>query len=202
MNAAMRAVVVHLREEDLAERRSKGLDRWDEMWEGVLHMTPAPSLEHQRILDRIIEFLGPRVRETTRGTLFSGINVFRETAGTPDYRIPDLTFVAAGREHVLREDGVGREGPDAVIEIRSPEDETYDKLPFYAALGVREVIVCHRDTKHTEVFRLAGSQYLVVQRDPAGWVASDVLGVRFRVVEAVPARLRIDDLVDSSFVEI
>jgi len=194
----MRAVVVHVREEELAERRSKGLDRWDEMWEGVLHMTPAPSLEHQRILDRIIEFLGPRVRTTNRGRLFSGINVFRESGATPDYRIPDLTFVTAGREHVLREDGVRGEGPDAVIEIRSPEDETYDKLPFYAALGVRDVIVCHRDTKQTEIFRLAGSQYVAVQRDHAGWIACDMLGVRFRLVEAVPVRLRIEDLVDSS----
>lgn len=135
----MRAVI-HIRDEELADRRSKGLDRWDEMWEGVLHMTPAPSLEHQRLLDRMIEFLGPLVREARRGTLFSGINVFRESSATPDYRIPDLTFVASGREHVFRADGVRGGGPDAVIDIRSPDDETYDKFPFYAALGVREVI--------------------------------------------------------------
>ena len=194
----MRAVVVHLREEELADRRSKGLDRWDEMWEGVLHMTPAPSLEHQRALDAMIEFLRPLLRETRRGTLFSGINVFRERGTILDYRIPDLTFVATGREHVLHEDGVRGEGPDAVIEIRSPEDETYDKLPFYSALGVREVIVCHRDSKEVEVFRLAGSQYLAVQRDPNGWLASDALRVRFGRVDTVPPRLRIEELADPS----
>lgn len=100
----MCAVVVHIREEELADRRLKGLDRWDEMWEGVLHMTPAPSLEHQRILDDRIECLRPLIRDGQRGTLFSGINVFREARLIPDYRIPDLTFVAAGREHVLRDD--------------------------------------------------------------------------------------------------
>jgi Uma2 family endonuclease len=194
----MRAVVVHVREEDLADRRSKGLDRWDEMWEGVLHMTPAPSVEHQRILDRIIEFVGPRVRESSRGTLVSGINVFRDASPTPDYRIPDLTFVAAGREHVLRDDGVGGDGPDAVIEIRSPEDETYEKLPFYAALGVKEVIVCHRDSKAPEVFKLAGAQYLAVQRDPDRWLAADTLRVRFRRVEGTPPKLQIEDLDDPS----
>lgn len=194
----MRAVVVHLREEELADRRSKGLDRWDEMWEGVLHMTPAPSLEHQRILGRMIEFLGPRVRDTRRGTLLSGINVFRQARPTPDYRIPDLTFVAAAREGVLHEDGVRGEGPDAVIEIRSPEDETYDKLPFYAVVGVREVIVCHRDSKEVEVFRLAGSQYLAVQADPDGWLAALTLRVRFRRAGEAPPRLRIEDATDPS----
>jgi hypothetical protein len=47
----MRAVIVHFKDEELADRRSKGLDRWDELWEGVLHLTPAPNVEHQRILD-------------------------------------------------------------------------------------------------------------------------------------------------------
>lgn len=196
----MRAVVVHVRDEELADRRLKGLDRWDEMWEGVLHMAPAPNVEHQRMLDRMIEFFGPLFRRTQRGALFSGINVFREAGPTSDYRIPDLTFVAAAREHVLHDDGVRGGGPDAVVEIRSPEDETYDKLPFFAALGVGEVIVCHRDSKEPQVFRLTGSQYLAVQGDPDGWLVSPALGVRFRRVDGPRPRLRIEDLADPSFI--
>ncbi len=109
----MRAVVVHLRAEELADRRCKGLDGRDEMWEGVLPMTPAPSLEHQRMLDEMIEFLRPLLRGARRGTLVSGINIFRDTSPAPDYRIPDLTFVMTGREHVFSDDGTHREGPDA-----------------------------------------------------------------------------------------
>jgi hypothetical protein len=52
----MRALV-HVRDEELSDRRAKGLDRWDEVWEGVLHMTPAPSYEHQRMVDSLVEFL-------------------------------------------------------------------------------------------------------------------------------------------------
>src|SRR5436190_1607075 len=150
----MRAVLVHVTDQELAHRRSIGGDRWDEMWEGVLHMTPAPSLEHQRILGRLVAFLEPLLRSSKRGTLLPGVNVFRTAT---DYRIPDLTFVAAGREHVLSEAGVREGGPDAVIEIRSPEDETYEKLPFYASIGTREVVVIDRDTKQPEVYRLAGA---------------------------------------------
>ena len=146
----MRAVIVHVAEHELADRRAKGLDRWDEMWEGVLHMTPAPSVEHQNILDAMIEFLRSLLRRTSRGRVLSGINVFKE--GAENYRIPDLTFVSAGREHVIKDDGIRGGGPDAVIEIRSPGDESYEKLPFYAALGVAEVIVCDRDTKEPQIF--------------------------------------------------
>jgi Uma2 family endonuclease len=195
----MRAVVVHLRDEELEDRRAKGLDRWDEMWDGVLHMTPAPSLEHQRILGRLIEFLGPRLRETGRGTLVAGINVF---SADLNYRIPDLTFVSQGREHVLHDDGVRRGGPDAVIEIRSPEDETYDKLPFYAALAIREVIVCDRNSKAPEIFRLAGSQYLVLQRDGEGSLRSEVLGIAFRRIDGTPPRLHVEDTASGTHVEI
>ena len=191
----MRAVLVHVTDEELARRRSWGLDRWDEMWEGVLHMTPAPSLEHQSTLDRIIGFLEPHLRTTGRGRLISGINVFRESA---DYRIPDLTFVAHGREHMFHEDGVRGGGPDAVIEIRSPEDETYDKLPFYAAIGTREVIVINRDNKRPEVFRLAGSQYVALQQNADGWLRSETMNVRFRAIEGPPPKLRIEDALDSA----
>ena len=185
---------MHVTEQELAHRRSTGLDRWDEMWEGVLHMAPAPSLEHQRMLDRIIAFLEPHLRTGRRGTLVSGINVFR---GPADYRIPDLTFVTAGREDVFHADGVRGGEPDAVIEIRSPHDETHDKLPFYGALGAREVVVIDRDTKRPEIYRLAGSQYVTLQQDADGWLRAETMRVRFRAVDGPPLRLRIEDVLDA-----
>jgi Uma2 family endonuclease len=49
--------------------------------------------------------------------------------------------VARGCESIIAADGIRGGAPDAVIEIRSPDDETDEKLPFFAALGVAEVIV-------------------------------------------------------------
>ena len=191
----MRAVLVNVTDQELADRRFIGLDRWDEMWEGALHMTPAPSLEHQRILDRLIGFLEPHLRATGRGRLISGINVFGAPA---DYRIPDLTFVAAGRDHVLHEDGVRGGGPDAVIEIHSPDDETYEKLPFYAALGTREVVVIDRDTKRPEIFRLAGPNLVALLADADGWLRAETMAVRFRAIGGQSFRLQIEDALDAS----
>jgi Uma2 family endonuclease len=192
----MRAVIARVTDDELARRRRIGLDRWDEMWEGVLHVPPAPNYEHQRMLDRLIVVLGPLLEETGRGTLRSGINVFHETSGTENYRIPDLTFVARGREHVIAEDGIRGGPPDAVIEVRSPDDETYDKLPFFADLGVLEVIVIDRDTKASEIYQLAGPHYVACQPDAEGWLTSAVLDVRVRCGD--PPRLLIEDRRDAS----
>ena len=38
----------------LDERRRLGLDVFDEVWEGVLHMVPPPSGEHQRLGSELI----------------------------------------------------------------------------------------------------------------------------------------------------
>jgi Uma2 family endonuclease len=80
-----------------------------------------------------------------------------------------------------------------VIEIRSPDDETYDKFPFYASLGVREVVVIDRDTKRPELFRLAGSQYVVLQEDAQGFVRSETMDVRFGRIPAEKPRLAVED---------
>lgn len=191
----MRAIVLEVTPAELAYRRRIGADRWDEMWEGVLHMTPPPSREHQRIAEELVEWLRPLLRRTGRGQLCAGINVFR---ADDDYRVPDLTFVAAGHEHRLAEDGVRNGGPDAVIEIRSPNDETYEKMPFFAAVETCEVVVIDRDTKQPEVFRLAGGTYLRAEPDEQGWIGSDVLAVRFRCVPGAPPHLEIADVADAA----
>ena len=188
----MRAVLLEVSEADLASRRRTGLDRWDEVWEGVLHMAPAPTDEHQRIVDELIVFLTPLLRTSGRGVLRSGINVFDEASPLENYRIPDLTFVSAERTNVMKPDGIRGGGPDAVIEVRSPSDETYEKLPFFAKLGVREVIVIDRDTKVVELFRLAGDQYNRPAVDADGALQSDPLSVRFSRTSA--GRLVVEDL--------
>lgn len=92
---------------------------------------------------------------------------------------------------MLDKDGVRGGGPDAVIELRSPDDETYEKLPFFARLGVREVVIVDRDTKRVEIYRLAGPQYVALQPDRGGWLTSDTLQVRF--APTAGGRLTIED---------
>jgi hypothetical protein len=50
----------------LERRRQLGQDRFDEMWDGVLHMNPAPSYEHQRISQQLAVILDPLARSPAR----------------------------------------------------------------------------------------------------------------------------------------
>jgi len=158
-------------------------------------MSPAPAREHQRILGRLLAFLIPMLERNGRGMVWPGINVFNEISPTEDYRIPDLTFVARGRESILSEDGVRGGGPDAVIEIRSPYDESYDKLPFMAALGVRELVMSDRDTKDVEIYSLLDGAYVPLAPGVDGSLSSEILGVRFTTA-GNPARLVVADATD------
>jgi Uma2 family endonuclease len=184
-------------DDELAWRKTTGIHRWDEVWDGVWYMTPAPTLEHQRVIDEMIIFLKPHLRARGRGLLVAGINVLQHAQGWKNYRIPDLTFVATGREHILHEDGVRAGGPDAVIEIRSPGDDTYEKLPFYAAIGTHEVVIVDRDTKATEIRRLAAGGLIMIEPDADGWLLSETMNVRFRRIDTPPSRLRIEDTDDT-----
>jgi len=69
----------------------------------------------------------------------------------------------------------------AVVEIRSPGDESLEKLPFYAELGVPEVWIVDRDTKAPQIYVLAGGTYEDQAADADGWLTSAATGVWLRV---------------------
>ncbi len=58
-----------------------------------------------------------------------------------------------------------------VVEVVSPDDETYEKFGFYAAHGVEEIIVADPHEQSVRCFRRDGDGY--VEAD-----ASELLGVR------------------------
>ena len=124
----MRAVVP---ESLLAERRSRGLDRRDELWDGVLHMVPPPGDAHQGLSTEPVMVLGPLAK---RRRLVPRVEtgLFRRGG---DYRVPDQLY-----RHPEAESVRGAEGADLVVEILSPQDETLAELPWYDEQGVREVL--------------------------------------------------------------
>jgi len=117
----------------LDERRAKGLDLFDEMWEGELHMVPAPSLDHQRLSGDLFVVLAPLAK--TAGLLpFFETGLYR---ADHDWRVPDQLYARPDQVSARGAEG----GIPLVVEIRSPGDETDAKRPWYAALGVRQVLV-------------------------------------------------------------
>ena len=145
--APMDAIVIApLTEADpalLARREALGLDRFDEVWDGVLHMVPSPSMEHQRINYALTVTLGPLAEAAGLVLAFEANLVPPGEPGWNDYRVPDLVVF---RPEVATDRAV--EGPpELVLEIRSPGDDSFAKLPFYERVGAREVVIVDRDTK-------------------------------------------------------
>jgi Uma2 family endonuclease len=115
----------------LEQRRQWGVDRRDEVWEGVLHMIPPPSVEHERLSVMLARLIGP-LADTAglAATLTIGIGT-----DAHNYRVPDLALLRPGYAPQWNETAA------LVAEIISPGDKSREKLPYYAAHQVDEVLL-------------------------------------------------------------
>jgi Uma2 family endonuclease len=142
--------------EALKERRRRsGLDRFDEVWDGVLHIVPAPSLAHAYVSGQLAELLAPPAREADLVLAVGGFNLGEDEN---DYRVPD------GGLHRERTFGVWQPTAALVFEIVSPDDETWDKLPFYSAHSVDEVLIVDPTERAVHWLALEGGEYREVDR--------------------------------------
>jgi Uma2 family endonuclease len=114
----------------LERRRAAGADRWDEVWDGVLVMVPPPSAQHQTLVARLVRLLGPLADEAgLETTVGVGIGV------KDNHLVPDLAFLRAGYAPQWNETAA------LVVEVVSPNDKTWEKLGFYAARHVDELLI-------------------------------------------------------------
>lgn len=138
----------------LERRRRLGLDHRDEMWEGVYRMNPPLSLEHQLILQQLAVLLSPLAQ---RADLLAVVQEF--ALGTSeDYRVPD------GALHRVGARGVWHPTAALAVEIVSPGDETWEKLPFYAAHHVDELLIVDPQERSVSWLSLADGEYRPLER--------------------------------------
>ena len=142
-------------------------------------MTPVPNRCHQDFQWALETWLRNHWAEPRGCRAYHEINVASVGGWPDDYRVPDLVLLTPDRFDIDRNEYF--EGaPAVVVEIRSPDDESYEKLPFYAKIGVPEVWIIDRDTKAPEVYVLAGGDYAKQTADRQGWVASSLCGIQMR----------------------
>ncbi len=179
----MRAVMPVIPPGLLQWRKTTGAEQWDEMWQGVLHMAPAPNFFHQQLESDIESWLRQFWAKPLGCKVYHQINIAMPGGWPNDYRIPDLILLKPDRFHINRNEYF--EGPPTVVvEIHSPGDEAYEKLEFYARLRVPEVWIIHRDARTPEVFTLTADQsqlrYTVTPPDEQGWLISQATQVRLK----------------------
>ena len=184
----MALLVLDRIEEDrlIRERRENGLDRYDEVWEGMYVMAPLANLEHQTMIEYFTSIFRAALGWNRRVVIHPGANVSdREEGWAKNYRVPDITVtLPEGLARFCGTHWVG--GPDFVVEVVSEEDRSRDKLEFYGQIGVREVLIVDRDPWSLELYRLIDGEMTSVGTTAPGQaqkLASEVLPVSFRLVE-------------------
>lgn len=175
----MKAVIAEIPPETLAWRKRTGNDKFDEMWEGVLHMTPAPKRSHQNFEWELENWLRSHWARPLGNRVYHQVNVAAPGGWPDNYRIPDLVLLTPERFDIDH-DAYFEGAPTVVVEIRNPGDETMEKLPFYAQLGVPEVWVIDRDSKTPELYLLESGVYRLQTPAADGWLQSIATGIRMR----------------------
>jgi hypothetical protein len=175
----MKAVMPEVPQFVLDWRKKTGAEMWDEMWEGVLHMTPSPNRTHQEFKGELEYWMRNFWVRPFGNKVYHEINVASVGGWPNNYRIPDLVLLKPDCFYIDQNEYF--EGaPTVVVEIRSPGDETMEKLPFYAQIGVPEVWVIDRDTKEPTLYCLRSGQYEEQSTQQDGWLYSAATGIRFR----------------------
>ena len=150
------------------------LDELEGVWElidGVLTKMASPSAEHQRligILYRLIDnYLAAAVPE-----LGTALLAFSVALSQSRVAVPDLVYVRAGREYLLRGPVVSG-APDLVVEILS-QDRAKDLIrnrQWYAQAGIPEYWIMDPVHDTLTILELSGDQY----REQAVLTAQDTL---------------------------
>jgi Uma2 family endonuclease len=137
----------------LERRRRLGVDHHDEVWEGVLHLNPGPHGRHARIQVQVIGLLSPLAR-TARLLPLGESNL----GDAGDFRVPDGMLLGPGPDRLYNLTAA------LVLEVVSPGDETWDKLGFYAAHGVEELLIVDPEERTVTWLALGGGEYSPTKR--------------------------------------
>ena len=150
------------------------LDELEGVWElidGLLTKMASPSAAHQHLMGLLYRMIDTYPMATSPA---SGIVLFRVAIALSKFRVavPDLVYVRAGREYLLRGPVVSG-APDLVVEILS-QDRAKDLIrnrQWYAQAGIPEYWIMDPVHDTLMVLELSAGQY----RERAVLTAQDTL---------------------------
>jgi Uma2 family endonuclease len=129
--------------------------------DGVMIMAAAPTLEHQRILRRLIIMVNQFVEDNGLGEVFfapTDVVIQREPLRT---RQPDLLVM--GNQNTGLSGQALEAAPDLVVEILSPSNsrnEVQRKMLDYALIGVKEVWLISPEANTVEVLGFKQDEWI------------------------------------------
>ena len=137
-------------------------DKWEqlpddgnryEVIDGVLYMSTAPGVRHQRIVMRLDRRVGfPLESQGIVIALVSPVGLFMPGA---DPVQPDFLLIRAERADLIAEDDRVRGVPDLIAEVLSPSNPQLDtvvKRAAYARAGVPEYWILRSETRDVLIY--------------------------------------------------
>ncbi|MEH1054325.1 Uma2 family endonuclease [Micromonospora sp. CPCC 206171] len=127
-----------------------------ELFDGSLHVTPAPTPRHQRISRKLGNIL-EAAAETAGLELLEAVNVRLRPGRIP---IPDLVITGPVDLDELIIDAVDVR---LICEIISPSNAATDKvlkMHYYAAAGIEWYLLIEQETGTLHLYRRQGSHYV------------------------------------------
>ena len=142
-------------------------NRFEELLDGVLVVSPGPSIRHQDIIINLAAELVAWQRRHGGKVLAGPCDVLVDQHNVVQ---PDVLAIRADRlpPDLVRPITIA---PDLVIEVLSPSNRAHDlvrKRARYERLGVPELVFVDHEADRMEVLRLDGEQYgaaVVLERD-------------------------------------
>jgi Uma2 family endonuclease len=150
-----------LAEQIRTERDNSETSRYDEVWDGVLVVSPTPNTQHQRILSILNTAFSCVIDWDNGDQSLPGINLSdRHAKWKSNYREPDIAvYLASNPAKDYGSHWVG--GPDLAVEIVSPGEEPHKKLEFYAKVNTHELLIVDRDPWSLELYKLRGRKLVL-----------------------------------------
>jgi Uma2 family endonuclease len=151
-----------------------------ELIENRIYMSPAPSYNHQKILQYIFKKLDSLVTEAGKGdVLIAPFDVYLDESNNAVQ--PDIIVVLKENESIINKKGHIHGVPDMLIEILSEGNKDHDRIKkknLYEAFGVREYWMVDPETKLATGFTLQQGRYQAIP-EGSGRIASRLLDTEF-----------------------
>ncbi len=127
--------------------------------EGVLFMTPAPGIFHQKVAQKLFRYLAVQIEDAGLGQVFMA-PVDVELAANMVVQPDVIVILNASSDKITPSRIVG--APDLVIEVSSPSTVGFDrreKQDAYARAGIPEYWIADPIAHTIEVFFLESGAY-------------------------------------------
>ena len=98
-------------------------------------MNPVPSGKRQNLVIELVTWLALHWARPNGEEAFNERNVAAPNDSPNDYRVPDIVLLAPERLELDKDTHIKKQPLTVAVEIRSPDDESYAKLPSTTGLG-------------------------------------------------------------------